>query len=126
MKTKFYICRHCGNLVEMINSSGVPMICCGEKMEELRPNTTEASGEKHLPTVKVEGNVLTATVGSVEHPMDAAHYIEWIVVETENGVLRRDLKPGERPVATFDLGNDKALAVYAWCNMHGLWMTEVK
>lgn len=126
MKSKFYICRHCGNLIEIINNSGVPVVCCGEAMEELKPNTVEASGEKHLPVVSVEGDVLRVNVGSVDHPMLDEHYIEWIYVETENGSLRKKLNPGEKPCAEFDLNGEKAVAVYAYCNLHGLWMTEVK
>ncbi|MCR4894008.1 MAG: desulfoferrodoxin [Eubacteriales bacterium] len=125
MKSKFYICRHCGNLVGMINASGVPIVCCGEEMQALEPNTVEASGEKHLPVVTVNGGEITVNVGSVDHPMLPEHYIEWVYVETENGGQRKALKPGDKPSVTFCLGNDKAKAVYAYCNLHGLWMTEV-
>lgn len=125
MKTKFYICRHCGNLVGMINDAGVPVVCCGEKMEALIPNTVEASGEKHLPVVHVEDGAINVNVGSIDHPMAAEHYIEWIYVQTENGGQHRELKPGDEPNVTFSLGSDKTVAVYAYCNLHGLWMTEV-
>ncbi len=126
MKAKFYICRHCGNLVGMINSSGVPMVCCGEKMQALVPNTTDAAGEKHLPVVTVEDGAVYVNVGEVDHPMTAEHYIQWIYVETENGGQRKALKPEDAPEATFMLGDDKPVAVYAYCNLHGLWMTEIK
>ena len=76
MSAKFYICRHCGNLVGMINASGVPMICCGQKMEALIPNTVDASGEKHLPVVTVDGSTVKVNVGSVDHPMAPEHFIE--------------------------------------------------
>ncbi|MBQ8537042.1 MAG: desulfoferrodoxin [Clostridia bacterium] len=125
MKAKFYICRHCGNLVGMINDAGVPMVCCGEKMQALVPNTVEASGEKHLPVVQVEDGVVNVNVGAVNHPMVDEHYIEWIYVQTENGGQRKGLKPGDEPKASFRLGSEKAVAVYAYCNLHGLWMTEV-
>lgn len=125
MNAKFYICRHCGNLVGMVHNSGVPMICCGEKMEALVPNTVEASGEKHLPVATLENGVLTVNVGSVEHPMLPEHFIQWIYVETENGGMRRALKPGHKPIATFCIGEDKPVAVYAYCNLHGLWMTTL-
>lgn len=125
MKTKFYICRHCGNLVGMINDAGVPVVCCGEKMEALIPNTVEASGEKHLPVVHVEDGAINVNVGSIDHPMAAEHYIEWIYVQTENDGQHRELKPGDEPNVTFSLGSDKTVAVYAYCNLHGLWMTEV-
>lgn len=125
MKTKFYICRRCGNLVGMIHDSGVPMICCGEKMEALVPNTVDASGEKHLPVAVMDGNVLRVHVGSVDHPMLLGHFIEWVYVQTEHGGQRKALKPGDAPEVSFCLGDDKATAVYAYCNLHGLWMTEL-
>ncbi len=123
--TKFYICRHCGNLVQMVNDAGVTPICCGQKMEALIPNTVEASGEKHIPAVSVKDSVVSVNVGSVDHPMVDAHYIEWVYVQTENGGQRKHLKPGEAPNVTFHLGDDKAVAVYAYCNLHGLWKTEL-
>ncbi len=123
--TKFFICRHCGNLVEAVHNSGVPMMCCGEKMQALEPNTVEASGEKHLSVAKYENGVLTVNVGSVDHPMVEEHLIQWIYVETENGGLRKDLKAGDKPAAVFHLGEEKPVAVYAYCNLHGLWMTSL-
>ena len=125
MKTTFYICRHCGNLARMIHDAGVPMMCCGQKMDELLPNTVEASGEKHLPVVTVEDGAVHVNVGSINHPMIPEHYIEWIYVQTENGGHLKSLKPGDDPSASVCLGDDKLLAVYAYCNLHGLWMTEV-
>lgn len=124
-KTRFYICRHCGNLVGMIHDAGVPLVCCGTKMEALVPNTVEASGEKHVPVAKLEGDVLTVNVGSVDHPMLDEHYIEWVYVQTERGGQRKAFKPGDAPNVSFALGGDKPLAVYAYCNLHGLWMTEL-
>lgn len=125
MEGRFYVCRHCGNLVGMIHSSGAPIVCCGEKMEALEPNTVEASGEKHLPVVSSKDGVLTVDVGSVAHPMIPEHFIQWIYVEMENGGQRKALKPGDAPRATFCLGDDKPVAVYAYCNLHGLWKTKV-
>ena len=126
MNKKFYICKHCGNLVTLMNNAGVPLVCCGEKMHELVPNTVEASGEKHVPVVKVENNVVKVSVGAVNHPMLDEHFIEWVYVETEKGGQHKYLKPGSVPEVSFDLGDDKAVAVYAYCNLHGLWKTEVK
>ena len=125
MKEKFYICRRCGNLIGLLHKSDVPMMCCGQKMEALVPNTTEAAGEKHLPVVTVEDGAVHVNVGEVNHPMLDEHFIEWIYVETEHGGQRRILKPGEQPEATFCVGDDKPVAVYAYCNLHGLWMTEI-
>ncbi len=123
--TKFYICPHCGNLIEMVHDAGVNPVCCGQKMTTLVPNTVEASGEKHIPTVTVSDGLVTVNVGSVEHPMVDAHYIQWVAVKTEKGIQRKYLNPGEAPNVKFWLGDDKAMAVYAYCNLHGLWMTEL-
>ncbi len=125
MNEKFYICRHCGNLVGMINNAGIPLVCCGEIMQALVPNTTDAAGEKHLPVVTVEDGAVFVNVGSVNHPMQDEHYIEWVYVATDKGGHRRAMTPGEEPTVTFALGDEKPLAVYAYCNLHGLWMTEV-
>lgn len=125
MNAKFYICRRCGNLVEMIHDVGVPVFCCGQKMEPLVPNTVDASGEKHLPVVTVADGVVTVNVGSADHPMLPEHFIEWVYVKTENGDQRKALKPGDAPHVSFCIGSDKPVAVYAYCNLHGLWMTEV-
>ncbi len=123
---KFFVCKHCGNLVGMIKDAGVPMVCCGEKMTELKANTVEASVEKHIPVVNVEGNIITATVGSVEHPMVEEHFIEWIYLETSKGGQRKSLAPGEKPEAKFSVvEGDKPVAVFAYCNLHGLWKYEI-
>lgn len=123
---KFYVCKHCGNMIGMIHNAGVPMMCCGEKMAELVPNTVDAAQEKHVPAFKVEGNIVKVQVGSVEHPMAEEHYIQWIYLETEQGGQRKVLKPGVKPVAEFALTDgDKAVAVYEYCNLHGLWMAKI-
>ncbi len=123
--TRFYICPHCGNLIEMVHDAGVKPFCCGQMMTELIPNTVEASGEKHIPAVTVADGVVTVNVGSVDHPMVDAHYIEWVYVQTEQGSQRKYLSPGDAPNVTFRLGDDKPVAVYAYCNLHGLWKTEL-
>ncbi|MBE5929085.1 MAG: desulfoferrodoxin [Lachnospiraceae bacterium] len=125
MKRKFYICRHCGNIITKMKDSRVPVFCCGEKMEELVPNSVDASGEKHVPVVTIEDGVVTVNVGSVDHPMVEEHYIQWIFVETENGGQFKYLKPEEAPNASFCIGDDKVVAVYEYCNLHGLWVTEL-
>ena len=122
---KFYICRHCGNLIGMVHNAGVPMMCCGQKMDALEPNTTQASGEKHIPYVTVEDGAINVNVGSVTHPMLPEHYIEWVYLETEKGGQRRAFAPGDDPNVTFVLTDDKAKAVYAYCNLHGLWKAEL-
>ncbi len=125
MNDKFYICNHCGNLVGTIRPSGVPIICCGEKMQALTPKTTDTGAEKHLPVAKVDGTKVTVNVGSIDHPMLEEHRIEWIYLQTENGGMRKALKAGDAPSATFCVGDDKPVAVYAYCNIHGLWMTKL-
>lgn len=124
-KEKFYLCRHCGNLIGMIHDAGVPMMCCGEKMQPLTPNTVEASAEKHLPAVHMEDGAIHVNVGSVDHPMTEEHHIAWVYLHTENGGQRKIFKPGDEPSVCFCLYDDKPVAVYAYCNLHGLWMTEL-
>lgn len=122
---KFYICKHCGNIIAYAVSSGVPVMCCGEKMQELTPNTVDAAKEKHLPVISVDGSTVTVKVGSVEHPMTEEHSILWIALETEQGNQRKCLVSGGKPEAKFALcGGDKVVAAYAYCNLHGLWKTE--
>ena len=119
---KFYKCAHCGNVIAYVRDSGVRAVCCGEEMKELVPNTTDAAGEKHVPVIEVDGQTVTVKVGSVEHPMLEAHYIEWIVLDTKQGRQRRPLKPGEKPCAVFALvPGDEVVAAYEYCNLHGLW-----
>ena len=122
MKQKFLVCRHCGNIAAMIRDKGVPVYCCGEKMQELIPGVTEASGEKHVPVYEVEGNTVHVTVGAVEHPMTPEHYIEWICLQTKYGSQHRKLEPNSSPSACFALcDGDTVEAVYAFCNLHSLW-----
>ena len=122
---KFYVCPHCGNLVEMVNDAGVNPVCCGQKMKELVPNTVEASGEKHIPAVNVGEGFVEVNVGSVDHPMVDVHWIEWVELVTDKGNYRKALNPGEAPNVKFLLNEEKPLAVYAYCNLHGLWKTEL-
>ena len=125
MSVKFYVCERCGNIVEKIKDSGVTPHCCGQKMTELVAGTVEASREKHIPVVNVNEGVVEVLVGSVLHPMAEEHNISWIYLETDKGGQRRDLKPSEEPRAVFALNGEKPLAVYAYCNLHGLWKTEI-
>ncbi len=125
-ETRFYICEHCGNIVGMIKNSGVPVVCCGQKMTLIEAGTVEASREKHIPLVAVEGNTVKVCVGSVEHPMTEEHSITWVYLQTDKGGQRKCLNPGEAPVVTFALADEKPVAVYAYCNLHGLWKAEVE
>ena len=124
MATKFYRCAHCGNVIQKVVDKRVPVVCCGQKMEELIPGTVEASVEKHLPVVSwVDENTMKVEVGSVAHPMLEEHHIAFVYVETENGGIRVDLK--DKPEAVIALGGQKPIAVYEYCNLHGLWKTEL-
>ena len=120
---RFFVCDHCGNLVVTIKDSRVPMMCCGQKLTELVANTVEASAEKHLPVVAVEGDGVVVKVGSAAHPMLDEHYIGWVYLQTENGGQLKYLNPGDAPEVSFALAGDKAVAAYAYCNLHGLWKT---
>ena len=123
---EFYKCSHCGNIIAYAEDKGVPVVCCGEKMEKIVPNSVDASGEKHVPVVKVDGNIVTVTVGSVEHPMLDVHYIQWIVLEKENGYEVKNLTPDVAPYAEFLLAEgEKAVAAYEYCNLHGLWKADI-
>ena len=124
-ETRFYICEHCGNIIGKIYDAGVPVVCCGQKMSELVPNTVEASGEKHKPEVSVKDGVVSVNVGSVNHPMEDIHWIEWVQLNTDKGSYRKVLNPGEAPNVSFILKDEKPLGVYAYCNLHGLWLTEL-
>jgi len=123
---KFFVCKKCGNMVGLINDKGAPLSCCGEKMTELAANTVEASLEKHLPAVTQVDGGITVQIGSAPHPMEDAHHITFVYVETEKGGQRKRLKAGDAPKATFKFSDDKPVAVYAYCNLHGLWKTEIK
>ena len=123
---KFFVCKHCGNMIGLLHDAGVPMMCCGEKMVELVPNTTDAAQEKHVPVATVEGNKVVVNVGSVDHPMAAEHWIQWVYLETDKGGHRKVLNPGEKPHVVFALTEDeKPVAVYEYCNLHGLWIAKL-
>ena len=122
---KFYICEHCGNIVGMIHSAGVPMMCCGQKMTKLEAGVVEASHEKHIPVVTVEGNTVRVNVGSVTHPMSQEHHIAWVYLQTNRGGQRKCLDVTGAPEVTFALADETPVAVYAYCNLHGLWKTDL-
>ena len=119
--SRFYVCEHCGNIVGLIHDAGVPVVCCGQKMTRLEAGTTEASREKHIPVAEVKGDTVEVVVGSVLHPMTEEHSITWVYLETDRGGQRKDLAPGAEPKVTFALTEEKPIAVYAYCNLHGLW-----
>ena len=94
-------------------------------MKELTPNTTDAAQEKHVPVVSVKNGMVNVKVGSVPHPMQAEHYITFVVLELENGYQIKYLNPNEAPEANFSVGDDNVVAVYEYCNLHGLWVKEL-
>lgn len=126
MERKFFICEHCGNLVTLLQESGVPMVCCGQPMTELVPGTSDAAVEKHVPEVTLEENEVFVQVGTVAHPMIPEHHIQFIWIETKKGAQLAKLEAGDRPEAHFIMEKgDRLLNVYAYCNLHGLWKAEM-
>lgn len=123
-RNQVYKCDICGNIVEVIHVGKGQLVCCGQPMTLMELKVTEEGGyEKHLPVIEKDGNKYTVTVGSVEHPMLEAHWIEWIALDTESGVLRKYLNPGEKPVAVFKT-KEKVLQAREYCNLHGHWSAK--
>ncbi|MCL2672070.1 MAG: desulfoferrodoxin [Clostridiales bacterium] len=120
----FYRCNHCGNIISYILASGVPVMCCGERMQALTPNTTDAAQEKHVPIATREGSRLTVKVGSVPHPMLPEHHIAWIAVAEADRTTRVLLQPGARAEAVLCV-DENPVTVYEYCNLHGLWVAEL-
>ena len=119
---KFYVCEKCGNIIEFVKESGVPVMCCGQKMVELVPGTSDGAHEKHVPVVTIDGDKVTVEVGAVEHPMVEAHYIQWIAIETTRGSQMVKLEYTDKPRAEFKLADgEEFVAAYEYCNLHGLW-----
>jgi len=122
MEQKFYICEICGNITAMITNSGVPVVCCGRKMTKMVPAADEAGNEKHSPVWRLEDGKVRITVGAAAHPMTPEHSIAWIAVSTRQGFQYRQLNVSEPPAACFAVDEeDEVTAVYAYCNLHGLW-----
>ncbi|MBQ3494439.1 MAG: desulfoferrodoxin [Clostridia bacterium] len=122
MEQKFYRCLTCGQIVAIVKKTGVPVVCCGSPMQEIIPGTTDASHEKHIPVYSIENNVVKVNVGSAVHPMTFDHYIEWVSIQTKQGNQRKALNAGAEPYVEFLIAEgDEVEAVYAYCNLHGLW-----
>ena len=119
-KKQIYRCSACGNIVEVVNEGFGTLVCCGKPMVHLEGNTEDAAAEKHIPVVeKIDGGYVV-TVGSIEHPMVENHYIQWIELLTPTEVLRKELKPGDKPEAIFKTDATE-VAAREYCNLHGLW-----
>ncbi len=124
-KPDFYRCSICGNIVGKIEDNGVELICCGKAMDKLEANVVDAAKEKHVPVAEVDGDTITVKVGSVEHPMIDAHYIQWICVMSGDRVQRVSLAPGQEPKAIFVVPESGEVDIYEYCNLHGLWKTTI-
>lgn len=123
---KFYKCNVCGNIIEVVEEHSAALVCCGQNMELLEPNTVDAAVEKHVPVAKYEGETLHVQVGSVAHPMLEEHYITFIVIKAGDFVARYDLHPNGKPEASFEISNyHGTIEVYEHCNLHGLWKSEI-
>ena len=120
---KFYKCNHCGNIIVKLLDANVPVSCCGELMNEIKENSTEAATEKHLPVLTRDGNVVNVEVSTVTHPMTPEHWITFIAIETEKGYQIKRLDPTDAPKASF-VEENKVIKVYEYCNLHGLWVSE--
>jgi superoxide reductase len=120
---EIYRCGFCGNIIEVLHGAGGKLICCEQEMIVLKENTTDAAVEKHVPVIERNSNTVTVRVGSVAHPMDENHYIEFIEIITDSRVYREFLKPGGNPETAFDVEGD-VLNARAYCNLHGLWKNE--
>lgn len=124
---KFFRCKHCGNMITMIHDSGAKVVCCGDEMTYLTPNTNDGATEKHVPVITVDGTKVTVNVGSVDHPMLPEHHIAWIYLLTDKGIQRKCLPVDGAPAAVFSLtADDKVLAAYEYCNLHGLWKADAE
>jgi superoxide reductase len=122
MEMKFYRCETCGQIVAIVKKKPCPVMCCGKPMKEMEPGEVDASLEKHVPVYEVNGDTVVVKIGSAAHPMLPEHYIEWVSLQTKLGNQRKALEPGQAPEVCFKLcDGDEVEAVYAYCNLHGLW-----
>ena len=122
MEMKFYRCEICGQIVAVVKKTACPVVCCGKPMKEIIPGSVDAAQEKHVPVYEVNGDTVIVKIGSVAHPMLPEHYIEWVSLQTKYGNQRKALEPGQMPEVCFKIcEGDEVEAVYAYCNLHGLW-----
>lgn len=122
-REEVYKCTVCGNIVEVFHGGKGQLVCCGKPMNLLNENTTDAATEKHVPVIEKVDEGYKVTVGSVLHPMEDAHFIEWIEVLAGNKVYRKHLKPGDTPEAVFCIDAD-SITAREYCNLHGHWKAE--
>jgi superoxide reductase len=119
----FYLCEICGNVIELLYGEAERIECCSQNMTLLKAKTEDMGFEKHVPYPIVAGNKVKVQIGETLHPSEEKHYIMWIACVNGNEITRVDLKPGEEPSATFEY--KKGSTIYAYCNIHGLWKTEI-
>lgn len=120
---RIFKCNKCGNIITILKEGTCIPFCCDEEMKELKANSVDAAAEKHVPVVSQDNDVVTVTCGEVLHPMEEAHYIEFMILETDNGYQIKYLNPGDEPVCRFRIdSSDEIKAAYAYCNLHGLWI----
>lgn len=124
-ENRFFYCEHCGNLIGTIHNVGVPIMCCGQKMTQLTPGSADASEERHVPIVTVDNNIVTVNIGAISHPMTSEHHISWVYLQTDKGGSRKCLDIDKDPVVTFAITDEKPIAAYAYCNLHGLWVSKL-
>jgi superoxide reductase len=117
---EIYKCNICGNIVEVLHGGGGDLVCCGAEMQLMVENTVDASREKHVPVIEKGNGFVKVTIGSIPHPMEETHYIEWIELVADGKAYRQFLKPGDAPEATFCISADKVTA-REYCNLHGQW-----
>ena len=118
-----YKCSVCGNIIKVVHASGGTLVCCGQPMELQQEKTTDAGREKHVPVVEKTAKGIMVKIGSVPHPMEEKHYIEWVEVRAGDKICIKGFKPGEKPEAEFPVA-DTGLKVRAFCNVHGLWTNK--
>lgn len=121
---KIFKCLHCGNIIIKLIDNNVDVYCCNEKMKVLIPGEIDASVEKHIPKITINNNTITVNIGEIKHPMEDKHYIQFILIETNSGFQIKYLNPQDEPICTF-ITDENVIAVYGYCNIHGLWKKQV-
>ena len=122
-RLQVYKCEICGNIVEVIHSGKGQLVCCGQPMKLMEEKTEDVGKEKHVPVAEKTETGIKVKVGSISHPMEEKHYIEWIEIITDSGTLRNFLKPGDKPEVEFEIKAEK-IEVREYCNIHGLWVKK--
>jgi len=118
---ELYVCRICGNVIEVVNAGASSLVCCNKPMDKLEAGTTDASAEKHVPIVESVDGGIKVKVGIVAHPMEEKHYIRFIEILTKDQILRAELAPNQAPEALFSVKPNEVVEIREYCNLHGLW-----